>query len=56
MAHMSTYRDAKLSLFQSAVSQVVEKNAGNQVLSVAGGAPIPLRSTTEDPMLEAVAS
>ncbi len=55
MANMKAYRDAQISLFQSAVSEVVEKHSGNQLLSE-GGPAIPVRTTTEDPMLEAVAS
>ena len=52
---MKAYRDAQISLFQSAVSEVVEKHSGNQILNV-DGATIPMRATTEDPMLEAVAN
>jgi hypothetical protein len=55
MANMKAYRDAQISLFQSAVSEVVEKHSGNQLLSE-GGPAIPVRTTTDDPMLEAVAS
>jgi hypothetical protein len=55
MSNMKAYRDAQISLFQSAVSEVVEKHSGNQILSV-NGATIPMRATTEDPMLEAVAN
>src|SRR5271163_2743520 len=55
MANMKAYRDAQISLFQSAVSEVVERHSGNQLLSV-GGTPIPVRATTDDPMLEAVAN
>ena len=55
MANMKAYRDAQISLFQSAVSEVVETHSGNQLLSE-GGPAIPVRTTTEDPMLEAVAS
>ena len=55
MSNMKAYRDAQISLFQSAVSEVVEKQSGNQLLSE-GGPAVPVRTTTEDPMLEAVAS
>jgi Calcineurin-like phosphoesterase len=55
MARMKAYRDERISLFQSAVSEVVERHEGSQILSV-GGASIPMRATTDDPLLEAVAS
>lgn len=53
MAHMKTYRDAQISLFQSAVSQVVEQHTQKQILSVGGSAPLS-RATADDPMLDAV--
>jgi hypothetical protein len=53
MAHMEAYRDAQISLFQSAVSEVVEKHTLNQILSVGGTATLS-RSTADDPMLDAV--
>ena len=55
MARMKAYRDERISLFQSAVSEIVEKHEGSQILSVGGGPNIPVRATTDDPMLEAVA-
>jgi Calcineurin-like phosphoesterase len=55
MSNMKAYRDAQISLFQSAVSEVLEKHSGNQLLSE-GRLAVPVRATTDDPMLEAVAS
>jgi hypothetical protein len=53
MAHMKAYRDAQISLFQSAVSQVVEQHTQTQILSVGGTAALS-RATADDPMLDAV--
>lgn len=53
MTHLKAYRDAKISLFQAAVSQVVEKHTLNQILSVGGSATLS-RATADDPMLDAV--
>jgi len=50
---MKAYRDAQISLFQSAVSQVIEKHTLSQILSV-GGTAVLSRSTADDPMLDAV--
>jgi predicted phosphodiesterase len=55
MAHMKTYRDPQISLFQAAVSEVVEKHSGAQIMS-ANGESVPLRPTSEDPMLEAISA
>lgn len=55
MAHMKTYRDPQLSLFQAAVSEVIEKHSGTQIMS-ANGVSVPFRPTTEDPMLEAISA
>jgi hypothetical protein len=50
---MKAYRDAQISLFQSAVSQVVEQHTQNQILSVGGTAALS-RATADHPMLDAV--
>jgi predicted phosphodiesterase len=55
MAHIKAYRDPQISLFQAAVSEVVEKHSGAQIMS-AGRLGVPLRPTTEDPMMEAISA
>jgi predicted phosphodiesterase len=51
MSKIRQYRDPKMSLFQSAVSEVAARHAGVQTLSVAGGNPSAIRPSTDDPFV-----
>lgn len=55
MSHMKTYRDPQISLFQAAVSEAVARKSGIQTLS-ANNVAIPVRPTTEDPLMDAVSA
>ena len=54
MAKIKQFRDPKMSLFQSAVSEVAARHSGVHTLSVAGGTASAIRPTTDDPFVAAM--